>query len=123
MSGIRGKNTRPEMIVRRFLHAQGFRYRLHSGSLPGKPDIVLPKYRTVVQVNGCFWHHHAKCRYVRMPKTNPDFWRTKIMSNVARDRVNMAKLESLGWRTVVVWECETRDHLKHIVKEITNESR
>ena len=121
MSAIRSKDTKPEMIVRRFLHCNGFRYRLHAKELPGKPDIVLPKHGAAVFVHGCFWHHHAKCKYARMPKTNPEFWRTKILSNVTRDGLNVRKLESLGWRTIIVWECEIDDHLKHLAKEITNE--
>ena len=123
MAAIRGKDTKPEMIVRQFLHGKGFRYRLHVKELPGKPDIVLPKYDAVVFVHGCFWHHHTNCKSARMPKSNSVFWRNKIMSNVTRDSLNVARLESLGWRTIVVWECEVRDRLNHIVKEITNENR
>lgn len=123
MAAIRGKDTKPEMIVRQFLHGKGFRYRLHVKELPGKPDIVLPKYDAVVFVHGCFWHHHTNCKSAQMPKSNSVFWRNKIMSNVTRDSLNVARLESLGWRTIVVWECEVRDRLNHIVKEITNENR
>lgn len=123
MAAIRGKDTKPEMIVRQFLHGKGFRYRLHVKELPGKPDIVLPKYDAVVFVHGCFWHHHTNCKSAQMPKSNSVFWRNKIMSNVTRDSLNVARLESLGWRTIVIWECEVRDRLNRIVKEITNENR
>lgn len=105
MSGIRGKNTKPEIIVRKALHAAGYRFRLHRKDLPGKPDIVLPKYKTVIFVHGCFWHKHD-CRYFKWPKTRPDFWREKIEGNVERDRLAYEKLEEMGWRVKVVWECE-----------------
>lgn len=121
MSSIRGKDTKPEMIVRRFLHGKGFRYRLHVKELPGKPDIVLPRFSAVVLVHGCFWHHHAGCKFARMPKTNSDFWKNKIMSNVKRDKLNVARLESLGWRIIIIWECEINDGLDHVAKEITNQ--
>lgn len=106
MSGIRGTNTRPELAVRRYLHARGFRYRLHAKDLPGKPDIVLPKYRTVVLVHGCYWHRHEGCRYATTPSTRRDFWLKKFQENVERDRRFRRKLNSLGWRVLVIWECE-----------------
>lgn len=105
MSGIRGKNTRPEMAVRRYLHKQGFRYRLHNSTLPGKPDLTLPKYRTVIFVHGCFWHMHH-CQHFVWPKTRQDFWKRKITDNVARDERNEKRLMELGWRVLVVWECD-----------------
>lgn len=105
MSGIRGTNTRPEMIVRRYLHASGLRYRLHVRSLPGKPDIVLPKHRVVIEVRGCFWHQHRNCRYAVMPKSNAHFWREKLTSNVARDKRSERALRAQGWRVLTVWEC------------------
>jgi DNA mismatch endonuclease (patch repair protein) len=108
MSGIRGKNTRPEMRVRRFLHKSGFRYRLHDRSLPGTPDLVLPRYRTVLFVHGCFWHRHASCRFATTPSTNIDFWLSKFESNVARDCRAVEKLISDGWRVIVIWECGLR---------------
>lgn len=108
MSGIRGKNTKPEMIVRRALHKAGYRYRLHAKDLPGKPDIVLPKYRTVIFVHGCFWHHHD-CKNFKWPKTREEFWRKKIEGNVKRDKRAYAALEALGWKVVIIWECETRE--------------
>lgn len=107
MSRIRGKDTAPELIVRRGLFRIGFRYRLHCHSLPGKPDIVLPRYRAVVLVHGCFWHGH-NCRYFRLPKSRTLFWQTKISQNQTRDRENAAKLRDLGWRVGVVWECAIR---------------
>ena len=105
MSGIRGKDTKPEILVRKALHAAGYRFRLHRKDLPGKPDIVLPRYRTVVFVHGCFWHGH-KCKHFKWPKTREDFWREKIMRNMERDREAVAALEKLGWTVKVVWECE-----------------
>lgn len=107
MSRIHGADTGPEKAVRSALHRAGFRYRLHVSSLPGRPDIVLPKHRTVILVHGCFWHRHRRCRYAYMPKSNVDFWREKFRSNVKRDRQQRRRLEDLGWRVVVVWECET----------------
>jgi DNA mismatch endonuclease, patch repair protein len=107
MSGIRSKDTKPEMIVRRALHKAGFRYRLHDGRLPGKPDIVLPKYRTVIFVHGCFWHGHL-CKDFKWPKSRVEFWRAKIEGNVARDARNLELLERAGWRVAVVWECSIK---------------
>lgn len=106
MSAIRGKNTGPEVFVRKMLHGQGFRFRLNVKDLPGKPDIVLPKYHMVIFVHGCFWHQHFGCKYAVMPKSNGDFWRKKLEGNVARDIKNIASLEALGWNNIVVWECE-----------------
>lgn len=108
MSRIGATNTKPELVVRRGLHAAGFRFRLHRGDLPGRPDIVLPKHRAVIFVNGCFWHHHAGCASFRLPKTNTEFWRTKIEKNVARDAAVAEELRKRGWRTLLVWECATR---------------
>ena len=106
MAAIRGKNTKPEIIVRRFLHRLGFRFRLHRSDLPGRPDIVLPKYRTVVEVRGCFWHRHEGCPLAYMPKSNREFWESKLNGNRERDRRNLGELASLGWRAIEVWECE-----------------
>ena len=105
MSGIRGKDTRPELMVRRRLHADGFRFRLHLRDLPGNPDIVLLRHRAVVMIHGCFWHRHSQCRYSTSPKTRPEFWQAKFESNVARDAKNYAELMALGWRVATVWEC------------------
>lgn len=107
MSRIKGKDTKIELQVRRGLHALGFRYRLGGAGLPGRPDIVLPKYRTVVFVHGCFWHRHD-CHLFRLPKTRPDFWKTKIDGNFVRDERGTFALEHLGWHPEVVWECELR---------------
>ncbi len=106
MSGIRSKNTKPEMLVRKALHAKGFRYRLHVKDLPGKPDIVLPKYRTVVFVHGCFWHQHPGCKDAFKPQSNTEFWKKKLQGNIDRDRRAQAALALLGWRCLVIWECE-----------------
>lgn len=107
MSGIRSKNTGPEMIIRRALHARGFRYRLHVTSLPGKPDLVLPRYRCVVMVHGCFWHGHD-CHLFKLPRTRVDFWLAKINRNRERDIEVREALTALGWRVLEVWECEIR---------------
>ncbi|NBB81380.1 MAG: DNA mismatch endonuclease Vsr [Verrucomicrobia bacterium] len=109
MSRIGSQNTKPEMVVRKGLHAAGFRYRLHARNLPGSPDIVLPKYRSVILVHGCFWHAHKGCRNFRLPKSNTDFWREKLVLNAERDTRQLKELQDAGWRTLVVWECATRD--------------
>ena len=108
MSRIRGKDTKPEILVRKGLHARGFRFRLQDRKLPGKPDIVLPKYGVAIMVNGCFWHGHRGCRYATKPKSNVVFWETKIVRNKHRDEVTAAHLEALGWTVIIVWECELR---------------
>ena len=108
MSRIRGKNTKPEILVRRGLHARGFRFRLQARNLPGRPDIVLPKYKVAIMVNGCFWHGHKDCRYATKPKTNEEFWQSKIMRNRHRDEVTTAHLEALGWTVITIWECELK---------------
>jgi DNA mismatch endonuclease (patch repair protein) len=107
MSGIRGRDTKPELAVRRYLHANGLRYRLHVRDLPGKPDIVLPRHRAVVFVHGCFWHRHEGCRYAYRPKSNVEFWQAKLDANTARDGQDQERLRALGWRVFVVWECQT----------------
>ena len=112
MSRIRGKNTKPEILVRKGLHARRFRFRLHNKKLPGSPDIVLPKYGVAIMVNGCFWHGHKGCRYATEPKTNIEFWETKIARNRHRDEVTTAHLEALGWTVITVWECELRGKLE-----------
>ena len=104
MSGIKGKNTKPEMVVRSFLHRQGFRFRLHSKKLPGKPDIVLPKFKTVVFVHGCFWHRHL-CQQFVWPKTRMAFWKEKLEGNAARDKRKQRTLRLLGWNVITLWEC------------------
>lgn len=116
MSGIQGKNTRPEIVIRQNLHRLGLRFRLHEKSLPGKPDIVLPKYKAVILVNGCFWHGH-NCKLFKWPSTRKGFWREKITATKKRDEVNIANLIELGWRVLIVWECSLKnktevEHLK-----------
>lgn len=106
MSRIRGMDTGPEIVVRRLLHRMGYRFRVHVRELPGKPDVVLPKYRTVVFVHGCFWHRHRGCKNCTTPTNNRDFWMKKLEGNAVRDRIKRAQLRKLGWRVVVVWECE-----------------
>ena len=108
MSSIQGKNTKPEILVRKGLHARGFRFRLYNKKLPGSPDIVLPKYGVVIMVNGCFWHGHKGCRYATKPKTNVEFWEAKIARNRHRDEVTEAHLQALGWHVITMWECELR---------------
>ena len=110
MSQIKGKNTKPEELVRKYLFAHGFRYRKNDKRLPGSPDIVLPKYKTVIFVNGCFWHGHTGCKYFVWPQNNADFWREKIQRNIERDKNNYEKLKQLGWSVVLVWECELKKH-------------
>lgn len=116
MAGIRGKDTKPEMIVRRALHKAGYRFRLHRKDLPGKPDIVLPRYRTAIFVHGCFWHGHD-CKHFKWPKTRPDFWREKIEKNVERDRRAIAELERLGWNVKVIWECQVITNLSEMLSD------
>lgn len=108
MSGIRGKNTKPELVVRQALHARGFRYRLHRKDLAGKPDITLPRYNAVVFINGCFWHGHS-CHLFKWPKTRPEFWRSKIGANQERDRKSIETLLDRGWRVFILWECSVKN--------------
>ena len=108
MSRIAGKDTKPEELVRRYLFSKGFRYRKNVRKLPGSPDLVLPKYRTVIFVNGCFWHGHEGCKYFVWPKSNVEFWRQKIETNISRDQRKETQLRDMGWNVLVVWECELR---------------
>ena len=108
MSGIQGKNTKPELLLRRALHHAGFRFRLHQKQLPGTPDLVLPRYRTVIFVHGCYWHRHPRCRLAYNPKTRTEFWQQKFADNVARDRRDTDALLQAGWRVVIIWECGLR---------------
>lgn len=108
MSRIKGKNTKPEMLVRKFLFANGYRYRLNVKTLPGKPDIVLPKYKTIIFINGCFWHGHEGCRYFVVPKTRSKWWINKISGTQKRDNEAENQLNELGWKVIVVWECELK---------------
>ena len=108
MAGIKGRNTRPEMVLRKALHARGFRYRLHAKNVAGRPDLVLPRYRAVVFVHGCFWHRHEGCRYATTPATRPEFWQAKFSANIARDIAVRDTLLESGWRVATVWECALR---------------
>ena len=108
MSMIRGKNTKPEIIVRKFLHSKGFRFRLHKKDLPGKPDIVLPKYKTVIFIHGCFWHGHNNCKYFVVPKTRTKWWLNKINGNKETDKRNNLLLRKAGWNIIILWECQLR---------------
>ena len=109
MSAIKSKNTKPEIKVRKVLHSMGYRFRLHSKDLPGSPDIVLPKYKTVIFVHGCFWHRHQNCKYASTPKTRQEFWNKKFNENINRDKINQENLSSKGWKIIIVWECEIKD--------------
>lgn len=114
MSRIRGKDTGPELIVRKFLFAQGFRYRVNYAKLPGKPDIVLPKYKTVIFVHGCFWHGHRNCKYFVLPKTRPQWWKSKIEGTRARDKRSSSLIKKMGWRLLTVYECQLRPPKKEL---------
>ena len=114
MAGIRGKDTKPELVIRSALHRRGLRFRLHDASLPGKPDLVLPKFRTVVFIHGCFWHRH-ECQYFKWPGSNKNFWRSKLLENVRRDAVAIGVLKLAGWRVCVLWECTLKQKTSGVV--------
>ena len=122
MAGIRSKDTVPELVVRKFLHSKGFRYRLHSKKLPGSPDITLSRRKVAIFVHGCFWHRHEACRYATSPRSNAERWTAKFDGNVARDRRNLEALERRGWSVIIVWECELRANaparLERLVEQI-----
>lgn len=109
MSRIKNKNTKPEILVRKFLFANGFRYRLNVKKLPGKPDIVLPKYKTAIFVNGCFWHRHENCKYFKLPATRTEWWKEKIEGNIKNDTIKHAQLVALGYKVLIFWECEIKN--------------
>ena len=119
MSAIKSKNTKPEIAVRKILHSMGYRFRLHRKDLPGSPDIVLPKYKIVIFVHGCFWHRHKDCKYSTTPKTRREFWENKFKANLKRDLEIQEKIKNLDWRSVVIWECETRS-FDNLRKRIIN---
>lgn len=121
MSRIRSKDTKIENIVRKWLFAHGFRYRKNDVRLPGKPDILLPKYRTVIFVHGCFWHGHEGCKYFVIPKTRTDFWLNKIKGNIERDKKNISCLKQNGWNVIVIWECELRSNPEKRLEELKEE--
>lgn len=123
MSGIKAGDTKPEMTVRHFLHSKGFRYRLHVRSLPGVPDICLPRYRVVILVHGCFWHRHHGCSLSYMPASNKDRWMAKFQKNVARDQKNVNALIRTGWRVIVLWECGLRRHEPTLLDWLPDEIR
>ncbi len=112
MAAVRSKNTKPEIAIRKLLFSLGYRFRLHRKDLPGKPDIALPKYKIAIFVNGCFWHRHEGCRHASIPATRSEWWQSKLDSNVARDRRNYTRLHEMGWRVVIIWECELRSILQ-----------
>ncbi|MDQ3192948.1 MAG: DNA mismatch endonuclease Vsr [Bacteroidota bacterium] len=125
MSRIKGKNTKPEMLVRKFLFSKGFRYKLHDNALPGKPDIVLPKYKTVVLVHGCFWHGHDNCKYFIIPKTNTQWWLDKINRNKENDEANQKKLRKEKWKIIIIFECELKcekrkNTVEKLIKNLTS---
>jgi len=120
MAGITGRNTKPELLIRKGLHRLGYRYRLHNRALPGRPDLVFPSKRAVIFVNGCFWHGHD-CHLFRWPSTRPDFWRAKISGNVLRDRRVLEKLRSEGWRAGIVWECQLKGRERRLLDEVLEE--
>lgn len=109
MSRVSGRNTKPEIIVRKIIHRMGYRFRLHERKLPGKPDIVLPKHKKIILIHGCFWHGHHGCKRSKRPESNADFWNKKIDGNITRDEINRTELEKLGWKVLIVWDCQTRD--------------
>lgn len=118
MSNIRGKNTKPEILLRKALFSLGYRFRIHYKKLPGKPDIVLPKYKTAIFVHGCFWHFHSMCREGRLPNSNSEFWQKKLEKNREKDLLNVQKLEQLGWTVLTIWECEIEKKIETTLSAI-----
>ncbi|MBN2571201.1 MAG: DNA mismatch endonuclease Vsr [Ignavibacteriales bacterium] len=121
MKKIQSKNTKPELLLRSKLFAKGFRFRLHKKDLPGKPDIVLPKYKSVIFVHGCFWHKHENCIDGRIPSSNTEFWKDKIQRNIRNDELNIEKLRKIGWKVYVVWECEVEKKLDLIMRNLISQ--
>lgn len=120
MSQIKGRDTKPEKTLRSLLHRNGFRFRIHYSKLPGRPDIVLPKYRSVIFVHGCFWHRHPRCRYAYTPKSRTEFWNEKLNGNVERDRENISLLRKAGWYPIIVWECELNKNADAVLTKISD---
>jgi len=125
MSQIKSVNTQPEKFVRSFLYKEGYRFRLHRKNLPGKPDLVLPKYKTAIFVNGCFWHRHRGCKFTFTPKTSLHYWRDKFLKTVQRDKINKKKLLELGWAVIIIWECEVKKKIfqRKLLKYLTKASQ
>jgi len=121
MARVHSKNTKPELQVRSGLHRQGFRFRLHRKDLPGCPDIILPKYRTLIFIHGCFWHQHPGCKKATIPKNNHDFWLAKLSENAERDKRHISKLQELGWKVIIVWECNIKKDLDYVINFIVSE--
>jgi len=117
MSHISGKNTKPEIIIRKIAHSLGFRFRLHKKDLPGKPDIAFPKYKKIIFVNGCFWHGHKNCNRAKLPTTNKMFWKNKIESNKKKDKSNYIRLKKLGWAYLVIWQCQIKSKDKEKISK------
>ena len=118
MSAIKSKNTKPEITLRKLLHSMGYRFRLHRKDLPGSPDIVLPKYKTVIFVHGCFWHRHENCKYASTPKTRQEFWNKKFKENINRDNLNQANLSLKGWKIIIIWECQLKGDKKKLIRDL-----
>ena len=118
MSAIKSKNTKPEIAVRKLLHSMGYRFRLHRKDLPGSPDIVLPKYKTVIFVHGCFWHRHENCKYASIPKTRKEFWEKKFRENINRDNLNQANLALKGWKIIIIWECQLKGDKRKLIRDL-----
>lgn len=116
MAAIRGKNTGPELIVRKLVHSMGYRYTIHNKNLPGRPDVVFPSRRKIIDVRGCFWHRHFECRLAAVPRTRQDFWLAKFQATIARDERNLAELNAAGWNVLIVWQCEIRD--EHLIERL-----
>ena len=124
MSRIRGKDTKPEILVRKYLFSEGFRFRKNDKRYPGHPDIVLPKYKTVIFVNGCFWHGHENCKYYTVPKSNTEFWIAKVKRNQERDKADVSALQALGWNVITIWECQLdKPNINQTLNELVEEIR
>lgn len=121
MSKVKSRDTKPELLVRSWLHRKGFRFRLHRDDLPGRPDLVLPKYKTAIFVHGCFWHQHPGCKKATIPKNNRAFWRKKLTRNIERDKENIQELENQGWKVIIIWECAIKNDLDSLMKAVQAE--